>query len=86
MSRVTECDWFEIWYEDKVSMIDIMTRNMASDLACGYDYFGNSITKQREMLEKYKEDFDNTLDSFKFMEEKQVNRWCYYDMKKRGAI
>ena len=86
MSRVTECDWFEIWYDDKIAMIETIARNMASDLACGYNYFGNAITQQREMLETYKRDFDTTIDSFKSMEDKQVSRWCYYDLKKRGVI
>ena len=29
-----------------------------------------------------KADFDNTVDMFKTMEEKQVNNWCFYDLKK----
>ena len=86
MYRINDCDWFEIWYEDKQSMIATMVRNMVSDLECGYDYFGQCITRQRQMIEDYKKEFEEAMDSFKFMEDKQVNRWCYYDLKKRGAI
>lgn len=79
-------DWFELWFEDKQAILETMINNMASDLENGYDYFGKSISGQREMIEAYKKDIDNTMDMFKSMEEKQVNRWCFYDMKKRGAI
>lgn len=79
-------DWFDLWYEDKQVMIATMTRNMAADLAAGYDYFGNSITGQRREIERYKAQFDAEIDAFKSMDETAVNRWCFYDLKKRGAI
>lgn len=79
-------DWFELWFADKKSMIDIMLRNMQSDLNAGYDYFGNSIRKQMKEIDEYKAEFDRQMDEFKTMEDAAVNRWCYYDMKKRGAI
>ena len=59
---------------------------MTSDLACGYDYFGNSITKQRQMIEDYKKEYEDAMDLFKTIEYNQVNRWCYFDLKKRGVI
>lgn len=87
MSRVSDRnDWFELWFEDKQCMINIMIHNMQSDLDAGYDYFGNSIRKQREEIDEYKAEFDKQMDEFKTMDEKEVNRWCFYDMKKRGAI
>jgi len=86
-ARVTDRDdWFDIWFEDKQSIIDTMVRNMASDLEHGYDYFGKSIRQQREMIAEYKRQFDEEMDMFKEADEKQVNRWCFYDMKKRGVI
>lgn len=85
--RITDRDdWFDIWFEDKQSMIDIMVRNMTSDLENGYDYLGKSITDQRQMIDEYKKEFDENMDMFKTMTEKEVNRWCFYDMKKRGVI
>lgn len=87
MSRVSDRnDWFELWFEDKQCMINIMIHNMQDDLDAGHDYFGNSIRKQREEIDEYKAEFDKQMDEFKTMDEKEVNRWCFYDMKKRGAI
>lgn len=78
--------WFDMWYSDKQNMLDTMIRNMQADLDCGYDYFGKSITSQRDMIDEYKKNFDAQMDKFKEMEDNVVNRWCYYDMKKRGVI
>lgn len=87
MSRVTDrTDWFDIWFEDKQGMLSTMIRNMSADLDCGYDYFGKSISQQREAIDEYKKEFDREMEQFKTMDEKQVNRWCFYDMKKRGVI
>lgn len=87
MCRVTDSDnWFDMWFEDKKSILDCMVRNMAADLDAGYDYFGKCITGQREDIVAYKKQFDTEMDTFKTMDEKQVNRWCFYDLKKRGAI
>ncbi|MBQ8218408.1 MAG: hypothetical protein IJZ79_03790 [Bacilli bacterium] len=79
-------DWFEIWFEDKTSILNTMVSNMQADLNAGYDYFGTSITRQRQIIDMYKQQFDAELDSFKSMDDKQINRWCFYDMKKRGVI
>ena len=79
-------DWFELWYEDKQSMVDTMVRNMVADLNAGYDYFGNCIARQREEIEAYDKAFTAQAEAFKDMDEKAVNRWCYYDMVKRGVI
>ena len=85
--RITEgTNWFEIWFQDKNSMLDIMLSNMISDLNNGYDWFGKSITDQRNMIENYKKKFDEQMDRFKEMEDNTVNRWCYYNLKKRGVI
>ena len=85
--RITEgTNWFEIWFQDKNSMLDTMLSNMISDLNNGYDWFGKSITDQRNTIENYKKKFDEQMDKFKEMEDKAVNRWCYYDLKKRGVI
>ncbi|MCQ2059747.1 MAG: hypothetical protein MJY71_07980 [Bacteroidaceae bacterium] len=87
MTRISDRnDWFELWFSDKQSMINTMLANMKADLEAGYNYFGKSITEQRNMIDAYKQEFDNQVDEFKHMEDKEVNRWCFYDMKKRGAI
>lgn len=79
-------DWFDIWFEDKKSILDTMTRNMASDLAAGYDPSGKCIREQTEGIFAYKREFEAEMDGFKSITEEQVNRWCFYDMKKRGVI
>ena len=85
--RVTDSDnWFEIWFADKEAMVSTMVSNMAADLDAGYDYFGNTIKSERAAIEAYKAQFDAEVDAFKAMDETQVNRWCFYDMKKRGVI
>ena len=87
MARITDRnDWFDVWFEDRESILNTMVRNMASDLNAGYDYFGQSITKQKQEIAEYKAQTDNTLDMFKDMDEKAVNRWCFYELKKHGAI
>ena len=87
MARITDRnDWFDVWFEDRESILNTMVRNMASDLNAGYDYFGQSITKQKQEIAEYKVQTDKTLDMFKDMDEKAVNRWCFYELKKHGAI
>ena len=87
MARVTDRDdWFDIWFADKQCMIEVMTKNMTADLEAGYSFFGSSIQKQIADIEEYKRTFDSQMDEFHTMDEKTVNRWCFYDMKKRGVI
>jgi spermidine/putrescine-binding protein len=86
-SRVTDSkEWFDMWFEDKKSIIATMYSNMGSDLAAGYDYFGKSIQRQKQEIANYEDEFERQLDKFKSMSDDEVNRWCFYDMKKRGAI
>lgn len=86
-SRISDRDdWFSVWQDDKESILQTMINNMTSDLNAGYDYFGKSIVEQRKTIEAYKKEIDDTFDLFKTMEDKEVNRWCFYDLKKRGAI
>ena len=87
MARITDRnDWFDVWFEDRESILNTMIRNMTSDLNAGYDYSGQNITKQKKEIAEYKVQTDKTLDMFKDMDEKAVNRWCFYELKKHGAI
>lgn len=79
-------DWFSLWEMDKKSIITTMYRNMAADLAAGYDLYGKSITQQRQLITQYETEYSNTLETFKTMTEEQINHWCFYDLKQRGAI
>lgn len=86
-SRITDRDdWFEVWCDDKEAIIDTMNANISADLDAGYDPNGKSIRESREELEEYRNEYFKNLDMFRHMEDKDVNRWCFYDMKKRGAI
>lgn len=82
----TATNWFEIWVEDKRNMIATMARNMAADLAAGYDYFGKSIQDQIKMIDDYKKAFDEEMDKIAEMEPSRVNHYCYVKLKKAGAI
>ena len=84
--KTTAENWFDVWYDDKESMLATMVRNMTADLAAGYNYFGESIRRQREQIDAYKADFDRQLMEFADMDNAKRNRWCYYDMLRRGAI
>lgn len=87
MCRITDRDdWFDIWYDDRKCILDTMVRNMTDDLRAGYDYFGKSIRNERAEIEEYQKATNKALDQFKGMDEKEVNRWCYYELKKHGAI
>ena len=79
-------DWFEIWKEDRESMLNTMVRNMASDLENGYDYFGKSITMQREDIARFKADYEADLDHIGDMAPEKVQHWCYVRLLKLGAI
>lgn len=87
MAKV-ECrtDWFELWREDRESMLNTMVRNMTADLEVGYDYFGKSITEQREAIAEFKRNFDADMDRIGEMEPNKVQHWCYVRLLKLGAI
>lgn len=79
-------DWEELWDADKKSVLDTMVKNMVSDLSNGYDYFGACIAKQRLDIDRYQKEYADQLMVFATMDEQSINKWCYYDMKRRGAI
>lgn len=87
-ARITDNkgNWFNIWFEDKKWIISIMHKNMTDDIAAGYDPAGHAIRKQLVDIEEYTRKMNRELDMFKTMEDNAVDRWCYYDLKKRGAI
>lgn len=87
MSRVTDRDdWAELWEADHECILRTMYKNMASDLECGYNPFGASIQRQKTMIAEYEKQIHQAWDKFVYMTDAEVNRWCFYDMKKRGAI
>lgn len=86
-NRISDSDrWFELWQDDRECMLNTMIRNMTADLDAGYNYFGRCIVNQREEIENYKKETESAFDLFKSMTDTQVNKWCFYDLKKRGVI
>ena len=79
-------DWFEIWKEDRESMLNTMVRNMASDLENGYSYYGNSMIRQRAEIDRFKADYDADMDKLAEMEPNKVQHWCHMRLIKLGAI
>ena len=79
-------NWFNIWYDDKQSMLSTMMRNMNADIEAGYNPMGNSIRRQLAQIRQYAEQFDLEMQEFRTMDEAKIQHWCYYDLKRRGAI
>ena len=79
-------DWFQMWFEDKQSMLVTMHRNMSSDIDAGYNPCGQNIKRQREAIDEYSALMDRQMLALSAMEADRANKWCYYDMVKRGAI
>lgn len=79
-------DWFELWLGDRRSIEHTMRKNMQSDLDAGYRPDGACITNQKADIAEYVAVTNGCLSCFVNWGEEKVNRWCYYDLLKRGAI
>lgn len=79
-------NWIEVWFEDKISMMDTMRRNLADDIKAGYDLNSHCIRKQIVDIEEYESQFNRDADRIKEMDPNKAQHWCYIDLKKRGAV
>lgn len=79
-------DWMELWIDDKKSIIEIMHKNMQSDIECGYDVTGLAIRRQIEEISAYTEQYHKELMALAAMDWEKANRWCFCDLLRRGAI
>lgn len=79
-------NWFAIWCEDYDSLINTAVRNLYADLEAGYNPNGESIRRSREVIAEFEKRYADGLEAMKEMDEKKAERWCYLDLKKRGAI
>lgn len=79
-------DWLQIWDDDKKWIMDIMQCNIIADLEAGYNPDGRAIQQQREDLQAYIKEYHAAMDQFVYMSDEETNKWCFYDLKKRGAI
>lgn len=85
MSSIAERqDWFLIWFSDTEAVIETMWANKQADFEAGYSKA--ALDKQQAEIDARRAEFDRQLDEFKDMTVSAVNNWCYYDLKKRGAI
>lgn len=78
--------WFDLWFDDKQSILDTMVKNLKADLEAGYNYFGHNIINQRKLIDEYKNQFDKELKNLREMDYKKAEHWCYIDLHRRGAI
>ncbi len=78
--------WFDMWYEDKQSMVSTMLKNMQSDIEAGYNPLGGCIRNQHMQIDRYMKEFDYQMEKLADKTEEQAERWCYMDLKRRGAI
>lgn len=86
-ARITDrSDWYDLWYSDVHCMLDVMHSNMIADIEAGYSTTGECIKKQQRDYDNYKENIDVKLMMFAAMSDEEVNRWCFFDLLKRGAI
>lgn len=78
--------WFILWYEDKISILETMHKNLMSDLDAGYDPNGYCIKNQLADIDSYQTRLNDDLERLKALDDKQMNRWCKIDLVKRGVI
>lgn len=87
MSRVTDSnEWRKMWDSDKRGMIDTMRRNIASDITAGYSLNGKTVRNQIVQILDYEEEYKHSCEVLDSIGEKAANKWCFYDMKRRGVI
>lgn len=79
-------DWFEMWDSDKKSILNTMYKNLNADLEAGYNPVGACITMQQAAIQEYINGYHADLDKMVYMSEEETSRFCFYDLKKRGAI
>lgn len=79
-------DWFNVWEEDRRAMLQVMYTNLASDIDAGYSLTGNAVIKQRNLIAETEKAIADAYEAFKSLTEKEVNRWCFYELKRKGAI
>lgn len=80
-------NWFEIWVADWQSMTETIRRNMTADLNAGYDPNGATILKYRNEIIVRGMKFAYYMHDFSMMDsDEKINRFCYFDLKARGAI
>lgn len=78
--------WFDLWRDDVSSVIATMIKNMAADIAAGYDPCGAIIKREQAEITEYREKIDRQLLALACMEPRRAEHWCRVDLIRRGAI
>ena len=81
-----DIDYFKLWFEDKRSILETMNRNMYADIEVGYNPNGENIRGQLKAIDNYSIDINRHLTQFQSMTDKEVQKWCKYDLIRRGSI
>ena len=81
-------DMFKMWYDDKMSILQVMRENMQADLDCGYNPHGACIEKQENDIDCYiSQIWDTVFGILLPLKDKTlIENWVYMDMIKRGVI
>lgn len=79
-------NWIDLWFNDKISIINTMRKNLAADIEAGYYLNGCSVRKQLVEIEEYERNFDADIRKIRDMEPGRAKHWCYIDLKRRGVI
>ena len=83
---MAKADWLEVWIDDWESLIETQNRNIQSELQAGFKWTGQHVQHEVKILKEFDSKYRDGLEKFKYMDEREVQRWCYFDLLKRGAI
>lgn len=79
-------DWVQLWKDDREAIYETMKQNMIADLQAGYNPAGHCIRKQIVDIEEFQMRTERCLLNLKQMTDTEAKRWCYFELKKHGAI
>ena len=77
-----QIDWIELFYEDRMSMAQIMRENIRVD--AGYGRSGAWVLQEMEKVASYEKETEQLLRTF--IDSPKGQMLAYYHMKKVGAI
>lgn len=88
MAKFSDCkgQWFDLWCDDMNSIYLTMVYNYQADIKAGYNYYGLSITNQREQMQEHDRRYNEGLKFLCSLPEDAREKWCFQDLRRRGAI
>ena len=78
--------FYQLWLDDRQSILATMARNLSDDLFAGYDYNGASCCRQRAEMADYAAETAAKIAHLKTLDEKRRETVCRNWLKKSGAI